>query len=371
MVIGAGAAGLAAAAMLRRRGIEPLVITHDRRPGAAWRRRYEGLRLNTVRWMSDLPGYRMDRRYGRWPTADDWADYLERYAAHHDLRIEHDVEVQRIDARPPGWALATANAEIRAALVVVATGLDKDPKIPDWPGRDGFTGELIHSADFRDAATFEGKRALVAGSGNSALEIATLLRRSGAREVRVAIRRPPTILRRQYFGIPLTLLSWLARGLPDRLLDVAGWTVPRLTFGDLSAHGLGRPGRRLSDMRRQNYVPPIDSGFVDHVKAGDIEVVPAVERFDGDAVVHTGERRTAADAVIAATGYSTGLRPLVGHLGVLRESDDIPLVHGARTLPHAPGLHFIGYHLVLTAVLPHLETEARRLARGIAGQARR
>ena len=370
VVVGAGAAGLAAAAMLKRRGIDPLVVNRDSGPGAAWRRRYDGLRINTVRWMSDLPGYRMDRRYGRWPTAEEWADYLERYAEHYELRIEDGVEVARVDRRGAGWALTTSRGEIRAPIVVVATGLDREPTIPDWPGREGFAGLLVHSSEFRTAAPFRGKRVLVVGSGNSAFEIATLLHRGGAQDVRVAIRRAPIIFLREYFGVPLTVLSALARGLPDRLLDLAGRALPRWTFGDLSAFGLPEPRRRLSDMRRENYVPPIDSGFIEHVRAGDIGIVAAVERLDGAEVVHVDGRRTPAEAVIAATGYRTGLTPIVGHLGVLRSADEIPLRDGAP-IARAPGLFFIGYHLVLTAVLPHLSTDARAIARAAARTRRR
>jgi putative flavoprotein involved in K+ transport len=80
VVAGAGAAGLAVAAMLKRRGIDPLVLERTERVGSSWCSRYDSLRLNTPRITSTLSGYRMPRRYGRWPARDDVVEYLEGYA---------------------------------------------------------------------------------------------------------------------------------------------------------------------------------------------------------------------------------------------------------------------------------------------------
>src|SRR3954469_372422 len=92
-VIGAGPAGLAAGAMLRRRGIEAVVIDRADAVGASWRGHYDRLRLHTVRWLSDLPGLRFPRSEGRWVSRDGVIAYLERYAEHHalDLRLGTDV----------------------------------------------------------------------------------------------------------------------------------------------------------------------------------------------------------------------------------------------------------------------------------------
>ena len=351
--------------MLERHGISTLVLDSGSRVGDRWRERYDGLRLNTVRWMSDLPGYRMNRRFGRWPSRDAWAAYLEQYAHEHDLAIQPDTTVERVDHADGRWRLTTATSGLEADAVIIATGLDRIPKIPAWPGVGDFEGELVHSSGYRSPEDYRGRDVLVVGSGNSAFEIADFLSRGGARHVSIAIRRPPIIVRREYFGIPLTVFSLLGRVFPDRALDWIGWTLPPLFLGDLSRHGIPRPRRRLSDMRREKYVPPVDSGFVDSVKRGAITVVDAVERLDGPDVVLSDGSRLAPDVVIAATGYRTALEPIVGHLNVLRE-DETPIVHGPQTLPDTPGLYFIGFHFVLTATLPHLSTEARAIAETVA-----
>jgi putative flavoprotein involved in K+ transport len=110
VVAGAGQAGLASAALLQRRGFDVLVLERGAAIGMRWRERYAGLRLNTMRAFSTLPGYRFERRYGRYPRREDVVSYLERYAAHHRLSIRTELELRRVDrADEDGmWRLDTS-----------------------------------------------------------------------------------------------------------------------------------------------------------------------------------------------------------------------------------------------------------------------
>ena len=361
VVIGAGAAGLATAAELKRAGVEPLVLERGSRPGESWHRRYEGLRLNSVRWMSSLPGYVMERRHGDFPSREAWASYLARYAERHELEVRFETDVKWIGPGNGGWRLETADRALRARTVVVATGMDHTPKVPEWPGRDAFGSRLIHSAEFRNAEPYRDQHVLVVGAGNSATEIAVLCARAGARKVTIAVRTPPLLLPPRFAGVTIT--AWAIPGipLPDRLLDGASRLVSRLAVGDLSDHGLPPSPRGVSAQRREGYVAPIDRGFSDAVRAGAIDVVAAVEHFEGRRVVLANGHEVEPDAVIAATGYRTGLASLVGHLGVLQD-DERPRVYGGAQLPHARGLFFVGYHYKLIPTLPHVSTEARGVA---------
>jgi putative flavoprotein involved in K+ transport len=94
-------------------------------------------------------------------------------------------------------------------------------------------------------------------------------------------------------------------------------------------------------------------------------VVAALERFADGAAVLADDTRIEVDAVVAATGYRTGLEPLVGHLGVLDEHGE-PLVHGTQEHPEAPGLHFVGYRVTLGGMLRQVGMQAKQLARAVA-----
>src|SRR5947209_998524 len=122
VVVGGGPAGLATAAMLRRRGIDALVVERASAVGASWRGHYERLHLHTVRWLSHLPGLPFPRRPGPWVSRDGVVGYLERYARHHGLDVMLDTEVARIDRADGRWRVDTARGPIVADTVVVAAG---------------------------------------------------------------------------------------------------------------------------------------------------------------------------------------------------------------------------------------------------------
>jgi len=366
IVCGAGAAGLASAAMLQRAGVPCLVLERSGQVGASWRSRYDGLRLNTLGWMSTLPGHHVGRRARHFPTREEWVAYLERYAHHHDLRIEFGTEVQRIDRERGGWGIETSRGRLRARLVVLATGYDHDPRLPDWPGRETFAGELIHSAEYSNPVPYRGRDVLVVGPNVTGSEVAFFLAEGGASRVRVATRTPPTILRRCRLGVPVNPAAVILNRLPAAIGDRLAALAQRVMFGDLTHYGLPRPRLGLvSTNRKRRQGPAIDDGFVGAVKQGRVEIVAAVESFEGADVVLADGSRIQPDAVIAATGYRRGLEPLVGHLGVL-DSDGYPQLLGPTTHPDAPGLHFVGYATPLYGQLRGIRLEAKRVARTVA-----
>ena len=367
-VIGAGPGGLAAAAMIRRRGLDPLVLERSGSVAASWRGHYDRLQLHTVRWLSHLPGYRIARRHGRWVARDAVVEYLEDYARHHELEIAFGTAAARIERGDDGcWRIATASGEaVEAHQVVVATGYNHTPHVPDFPGIRAFTGELLHSAEYRNPEPYRGRDVLVVGSGNTGAEIAVDLADGGAARVRLAIRTPPNVVRRASGGVPTQVVGVAMRRLPPGLVDRLLGPVQRLTVGDLSAHGIPRSPRGVyTRMREDGRVPIIDVGLIDALKRERVQVVGGVVGFDGHEVVLAGRERVAPDVVILATGYRRGLEPLVAHLGVL-DAEGRPLVRGARSHPNAPGLYFTGYTDPISGMFRELAIAARRIARAIA-----
>jgi putative flavoprotein involved in K+ transport len=365
VVIGAGPAGLAAAAALRGEGRDPLVLERADCIGESWRTRYDVLRLNTTRWWSALPGLPIPKSFGTWVSAADYARYLERYAAHHRLDVRLGVAVERILRRGGSWAVKTGDGEIAARNVVVATGYDRVPFIPAWPGADSFEGELLHAAAYRNAEPFAGRSVMVVGGGNSAADIAVDLVRGGAAKVWISIRTAPQIVPRTVGGIPMQAVAVAARPLPAWVGDTVVRVVQRLVHGDLSAHGLPRPTSSVSDQfARADVVPVIDVDFVSSVKRGDIDVVRAVHGFDRGEVLIAGGSRLKPDALIAATGYRRGLESLVGDLDVLDAS-------GRPSAKELPDLYFVGYANPLSGNLRELGLEATAVARRVARAAGR
>ncbi|MEA2404100.1 MAG: hypothetical protein QOE08_747 [Thermoleophilaceae bacterium] len=370
VVIGAGPAGLSVAAMLRKRGIDALVVDRADAVGSSWRRHYDRLHLHTVRWLSNLPGLRLSRKYGKWVSRDGVVDYLERFARHHKLDLKLGTEVSRVDRSGDRWVVRTGDGDIEADDVVVATGYNHTPFFPDWPGRDGFTGELVHAARYRNPEPYRGRDVVVIGSGNTGAEIAVDLVEGGAGRVRLAVRTPPNIVLREPNGVPNPVPGVLFRYFSPKIVDPLAFAIRKRTIGDLEPYGLPMPDRGpFTRMREDHAIPIVDVGVIDMVKKGNVEVVAGLVGFDGAKVLLADDSAIEPDVVIVATGFRRGLEPLVGHLGVIRENGR-PVVDGARQTPDAPGLWFIGYTNPVSGMFRQLNIDSRRIARALSRRRR-
>ncbi|MEU1401512.1 NAD(P)/FAD-dependent oxidoreductase [Streptomyces sp. NPDC005728] len=366
-VIGAGPGGLAAAYALRARGIRAVVLEKADRVGASWRGHYDRLHLHTTRRLSALPGLAIPRRFGRWVSRDNVVRYLEKYAEHHDLEIVTGVEVFRIEraAGGEGWVLhASGGRELTGSAVVVATGYNHTPRVPAWPGLDGYGGEFRHAGEYRNPQPYAGRDVLVVGIGNTGAEIAVDLVEGGAARVRLAVRTAPHILRRSTAGWAAQYTGVLVRRLPVRLVDRLARPLAKISMPDLSAHGLPRPDTGLYSRVREGAIPLQDVGLVDAVRKGKVEIVAAVEGFEDGKVVLADGSRISPDAVIAATGYARALEGLVGHLDVL-DGRGKPVVHGARTPGNSPGLYFTGFTNPISGMFRELAIDAEKIARAL------
>ena len=368
IIVGAGPAGLAVAAMLGQRGITYTLLERADSIGAAWRNRYDGLRLHTVRRLSGLPGAPIPRRFGRWISRDDLVEYLEDYARRFQVEPELGVEVTRVERTDGGWRVETSDGARVAERVVLATGYTRTPHVPDWPGLDSFSGSFRHSVDYREPSAYTDRKVLVVGSGNSASEIAVEISQVAA-EVQLSVRTPPNIVRRATLGVPSQVIAVALRRAPESLMNRLSSLLRRLTVPDLSGYGLPAPGRDgFSQYRRSKVIPILDHGFVDAVRAGRITIVSAVQSFDGDEVRLDDGRTVRPDAIVAATGYRPDLEGILGDLGDLGVLDDdgAPRVQGARTVNGAPGLYFVGISVELSGQLLQIAREVEELSKSLA-----
>jgi cation diffusion facilitator CzcD-associated flavoprotein CzcO len=362
VVIGAGVAGLSTAVELGRRGVGALVLERSGDIGSSWQGRYDGLRLNTYRRLSSPLHSRIPRSAGRWPSREALIEHLREYARRERVAIEFGTSVRRIDRAEAGrFLLDSSSGPLSAAHVVVATGYDHAPRIPEWPGLESFDGELIHAREYRNPAPFAGRDALVVGAGNTGTEIATQLEQAGAARVRIAVRTPPNLVPIEFLGVPITYLARLAELAPEPFVNLIGRGLRRYAVGDLRPFGLpSSPYGIGTELRVKGLGPVVDRGIGAAVREGRVEVVAAVDSFDGPEVRLADGRRISPDVVIAATGYRMGLEPLVGHLGVLLPSGKPRSVRGEPD-PSVPGLHFNGYWLPMSGELPAMRRTTRRI----------
>ncbi len=375
IVVGAGPGGLSAAWELVRAGFRPLVLEQSAAVGDVWRNHYDGLRLNTGRLLSTLPGSPLPRSAGGWPTRDDLAQLLETMPARGKFTVQTGIEVRRIERRAANdqWVVTdSAGHSYVSAAVVVATGGSRIPVVPDWISRTTFDGRLLHSSAFRHAREFTGQRVLVVGCGNSAAEIASRLTEF-ASEVICSVRTVPHLLPRSVLGIPMAGWGLLLRHLPERVADALLSGLQRIAIGDLSAQGLPLPRTRLSrKFRETNVLPTLYVPFSADVRAGRIRIVGQLRNIEAglavvDERVQHDEREAmrqisiGVDAIILGTGFRTGLQELIQIPGLI-DAQGRPAVTGAQQHPKAPRLFFIGQSNPLTGQLREIRIEAKKIA---------
>ena len=369
IVVGAGPAGISAGLALKDVGLRPLVVDQADEVASSWRGRYDRLRLNTCRPLSHLPDRRFPKGTPMFPTRDQVVEYLDRYAHEDGIELKLGTSVDRIDRENGGWTLETSAGEMAAPQVVIATGYEHDPLIPDWSGRDIFGGTLLHSSEYRNPEPFKGKTAMVVGAGSSGMEIAHDVATGGANKVWLSVRTPPNILLREgQGGLPGDMLGVALLRFPARVGDAVARFGRRMDVGDLTEYGLPVPDEGVfSRMHRLGVAPAVvDKEVIEAIKARKIEVVRGVESLDESGVRLADGERVEPEVIVCATGYRRGLESLVGHLDVLDETGR-PRAVGEQSA--ATGMRFLGY-VPRPGALGYAAKQAKRVAKAIARELR-
>jgi cation diffusion facilitator CzcD-associated flavoprotein CzcO len=366
LVIGAGPAGLAVGACLKARGVSSLLLDQSTTVGSSWHGHYDRLHLHTDKGHSALPYLGFPAGTPRYPSRQQMIAYLESYARHFELTPRFQEKVRSVARSGTGWRVSTTRGVHHARRVVVASGYNAVPHVPDWPGRAHFRGAFLHSSAYRTAKPFRGQRVLVVGFGNSGGEIALDLQEQGAR-VAMAVRGPVNILPREILGINILTVSIALSHLPTRVTDTIAAPLSRMVLGDVSRLGLRKSATGpATQLRRTARVPLIDIGTIGLIRAGHIEVLGAVHSMSEHAVTFDDGSARPFDAVIAATGF----RP---QLGRFLDPHDDPLRARPSLLRDEPvgesGLYFCGFCVSPTGMLRHIGIEARRIAKHISTMA--
>ncbi|GIJ52392.1 monooxygenase [Virgisporangium aliadipatigenens] len=311
MVIGGGQAGLATVRVALDAGLSPVLVDAGSGPGGSWPSYYDSLTLFSPARFSGLPGMPFPGDPDRYPRRDEVVAYLAAYAAGLDADLRWGVRVDRVRRERDGFVVSTASGEeARARLVVAASGGFGRPHRPALPGLDSFAGTVLHSSQYRSPALFVGRRVVVVGGGNSAVQIAVEL----AETARVSI-------------VTRDRLRWQ----PQRILgrDFHWW---------LSRTGLDTS--RLGPLLANGGVPVIDAGrYRTAIAAGRPDHRPMFRRLDGDRVVWSDGSPERLDGVILATGFRPDVAYLHGTAAV--DGDGVP-VHSGGVSRTVDGLGFVG-----------------------------
>jgi putative flavoprotein involved in K+ transport len=173
VVIGGSQAGLAAGYWLARTGLDFVILDAHDRVGDAWRNRWDSLELFTPARISTLPGMPLPLPPNAFPTKDQVADYLERYAAEMALPVRTGVEARTVTRPGTGrWRVETSRSVLEADAVIIATGSYRDRVVPPFAADLDPSIRQLHAADYHNPSQFQPGDVLVVGASTSGAEIA-------------------------------------------------------------------------------------------------------------------------------------------------------------------------------------------------------
>lgn len=314
IIVGGGQSGLATAYYLRRYGIPFSILDDHPEPGGAWRETWDSLRLFSPASASSLPGWPMPESEEAYPTREEVIEYLRAYEMRYGFPVERPVHVKRVATDREGFRVFTDRGERRSRCLIAATGTWSHPHIPEYPGRQSFEGQQLHSAYYRDPRAFEGKRVAVVGGGNSGAQLLAEL--SKVAETLWITRQPPSFLPdhvdgRQLFEEASKLYKARKKGKQEE---------PSSVF----------------DLGSIVMVPSVKEAR----DRGVLKAVRPFDRIEADRLVWEDGSTFRTDAILWCTGFEPALGPF-RELDIYDEEGKVLLERNASE--RIPGLYFVGY----------------------------
>ncbi len=396
-VIGAGSSGITAAKALADRGIPFDCFEKSDKVGGNWvfgnrngmSSSYSTLHINTSRERMEYADFPMPTDYPDFPRHDQIARYFDDYVEHFGLRERITFNTSVEHARPlegGGWEVtisgegamvsdggvghegesgttggkrSAGGQEVRRYdALLIANGHHWNPRWPEPPIPGCFDGEQIHAHDYKEPSQLAGRRVVVVGMGNSAMDIAvdasyhalctTLVARRGVHVVPKYILGRPLDAGVRPSRVPF---PWLLRGIE---------LVTRVTVGPMDRYGLPRPEHRLGQAH-----PTVSSRILDRLAHGAIAVKPEIAELVGERVRYADGSEEQADLIVYCTGYKISFPFLEERLVSAPENR---LVLYKRVFsPEHRGLYFVGFVQPWGAIMPIAELQSRLVAEHLMG----
>ncbi len=333
LVVGGAQAGLSMAARLTQLGVDTLVVEKWPRIGDSWRNRYHSLALHNSIHVNDLPYMPFPPTWPNYIPKDMLGLWFEIYAQVMEINNWTSTEFTKGEwddqARHWNATLRLADGSERVMHprhIVFANGVSTYPLIPQLPGLDSFEGEVVHSEGFDNGAPYEGKKALIIGTGSSANDIALDLYHFGC-ETTIVQRGSTTVVsiepsaKLNYAlygeGLPVADCDLIASAAtPPLILDAYKLAVKRMTELDKDMiEGLQRIGFKYDigedetghqmKYRRRGGGYNLDAGSSDLMIRGEIGLLhyETIERFCPEGALLKDGTIKPADLVVLGTGY--------------------------------------------------------------------
>lgn len=358
-IIGAGPAGLGAARAFMNQGLDVELLERHDLPGGIWNMdnpgtpMYSSCNFISSRDYGAFIGHKMPENYPLYPRWDQIRDYIHSFADAYGIREKIRFGAEVMSAVPTDgeegryWTVTLEDGTSKDYRgVVIASGAQWKPYLPDFPGLEGFTGTALHSSKYADPEQFLGKRVLVVGAGNSGVDIAADAAHFGS-DATLSTRRAYWFLPKVLFGEPVPDILG-GNVVPEPGSPLYGKTFEEHvkmileSVGDLRLYGLPTPDHQLGQSH------PIMNNEALHCMAhGMLHWKPNITSVQGSEVTFEDGSTQTVDVIVFATGYDATTAYLPE--GILDYQAGHPrtrlgaLIDGQEGLYMAGALHFAGH----------------------------
>ena len=357
LIIGAGPCGLSHAKALSDAGIDYEQVEADDEVGGNWYHgTYRTAHIISSKKTTEFTDFPMPADYPDFPSQKQMGDYYKLYADTFGLRPKIEFSTKVIAVKPRSdelWDVELASGERRVYKgVLVCNGHHWHKRFPSYPGE--FTGEYIHSKDFKSPEQLAGKSVLVIGGGNSACDVVSEAARV-SESAHLSLRRGYWMTPKTVFGkpsiesplvhLPIFIQRFLLRGLL------------RIVVGKYEDYGLPKPDHKIFEKH-----PTISTEIFHYLKHGRIKPRPNVERFDGKTIYFKDGTSDDFDMIVAATGFYLSF-PFLPEGFVPMKNEQLAQVYGGCVLPEYKHFYLIGTQQVRYGIGPLLTPGSKLVAR--------
>jgi cation diffusion facilitator CzcD-associated flavoprotein CzcO len=361
-IIGAGSSGIAAAKALHERGIPFDCIEKSDRVGGNWvfankngmSAAYRDLFINTSRQRMSYADFPMPESYPDFPHHTHIAEYFDAYVEHFGFRrqILFETGVEHATRREDGvWEVELDDGQRRSYdALLVANGHHWKPRWPEpaFPGAETFSGRQLHAHSYVENSIFAGKRVVILGMGNSAMDIAVESSYVAERTY-LAARSGVWILPKYVFGKPIDQM----RNDPRVPFAIRQRMIQQLItsyVGPPERYGLPKPTHRFGEAH-----PTVSGRILDRIQHGTITPKPNIAALDGAQVRFVDDSAVDADLVVYCTGYQIAF-PFFDEGFISAPDNHIELFRRVFD-PDVPNVFFIGLLQPLGAIMPIAEAQ--------------
>ena len=368
-IIGAGVSGLTAVKALGDWGVEHTCLEASDDIGGNWYFRnpngrssaYRSLHIDTSKSSISFKDFPMDERYPDFPHHTQIHTFLSEYADTFGLRerIRFGTAVERATRLDGGgWDI---DGE-RFDALLVCNGHHWDPSYPDFPGH--FDGPTIHSHHYIDPTeplALAGKRVLVVGIGNSAVDIVSELSRKGiAERVLISTRSGAWVIPKYVLGRPIDTVVRTNPRIPLGLQRRAARVFARVIAGRMEDFGLPTPNHHFLEAH-----PTVSSELLLRLGSGDAIAKPDVAELLSDRVRFVDGTIEEVDVIVFGTGYKISF-PFFDPAFVSAPGNVLSL-YKRMFKPSIDDMAFIGLGQAIPTIFPFAECQSKLAGRWLGG----